>query len=259
MTMYVITHKKYDYPVPSGYQSLLVGANKNIGLSTYLRDNTGNNISDKNKSYCELTGLYWIWKNKNDRNVGLSHYRRYFSNYTSYKSLDYAALIFGKNISPISINKLDGFLEDYDWIVTTPEVVEEGSIRNHYDHCHHIADLETVGKVIKELTPEYFNSFEEFISGDKAPFLNMFYTSKKEMDAYCAWAFKILFEVEKRVDISKYDSYQQRLFGFLGERLLNVWLVHRKPKIKYLATYNSDVVNRKWAAREIKHKIIGWN
>ena len=70
---------------------------------------------------------------------------------------------------------------------------------------------------------------------------------------------KILFEVEKRVDISKYDSYQQRLFGFLGERLLNVWLVHRKPKIKYLATYNSDVVNRKWAAREIKHKIIGWN
>ncbi len=80
MTVYVITHKKFDYvdQLPVGYIPMMVGANVNGVPSGYLADNTMKNISDKNPQYCELTGLYWMWKNSNSNKVGLAHYRRFF-------------------------------------------------------------------------------------------------------------------------------------------------------------------------------------
>ena len=82
MTIYVITHKQFKYAdeLSSGYTPMMVGANFNPNPQNYLTDNTGENISDKNKEYCELTGLYWIWKNSRSKNVGLAHYRRFFYN-----------------------------------------------------------------------------------------------------------------------------------------------------------------------------------
>ena len=80
MKLYVATHKSYNQVQDQDlYIPILVGANKNIGEKNYLRDNQGdNNISDRNFTFCELTGLYWIWKNSKDDIVGLCHYRRYF-------------------------------------------------------------------------------------------------------------------------------------------------------------------------------------
>ena len=78
MKLYVATHKSYNQVQDQDlYIPILVGANKNIGEKNYLRDNQGdNNISDRNFTFCELTGLYWIWKNSKDDIVGLCHYRR---------------------------------------------------------------------------------------------------------------------------------------------------------------------------------------
>lgn len=258
MTMYVITHKHFNYQkLPDGYTPLLVGANKNVNPDHFLQDNEGKNISNKNPSFCELTGLYWMWKNKADQTIGLSHYRRYFSKYANPNQLFFSTLVKGK-VMPVAISKLDHLLKEYDWIVAKPQIGGEGTLWQQFAHFHHEKDMEVVRQVIAELTPEYLSAFNNVMGQQQASFYNMFYTSKAELDNYASWVFRILFEVEERVDISKYDTYQQRLFGFLGERLLNVWLSQRDAKLKYLVEYNSELIDRIWAARSIKHETLGW-
>ncbi|EGS36431.1 putative capsular biosynthesis protein [Limosilactobacillus oris F0423] len=258
MTMYVITHKDFDYPLPEHYSALLVGANQNQAQNNYLKDNIGENISDKNASYCELTGIYWIWKNQSDSNVGISHYRRYFADYSSYNHMVFTDLFTGK-LRPVSTEKLDRYLLDYDWIVAQPMRMVEPTVKEQFMSSHHPQDLKTTRKIIAELFPEYLADFDAVMGQSKASFYNMFYTTKKELAEYSKWLFTVLFAVEKEVDISTYSGYQKRLFGFLGERLLNVWLHHRQGKIKYLPVYNSSATSRIDAARDIKHTILRWN
>ena len=77
----VITHKPYEMPKDAIYVPLQVGAalrKKSSLVPTYARDDTGENISRKNPYYCELTGLYWAWKNCSADYIGLVHYRRHF-------------------------------------------------------------------------------------------------------------------------------------------------------------------------------------
>ena len=71
-----VTHKKYWMPEDELYMPVQVGFNEPLG---FARDNTGENISEKNKNYCELTALYWGWKNLKADYIGLDHYRRHFS------------------------------------------------------------------------------------------------------------------------------------------------------------------------------------
>lgn len=74
----VATHKAYQMPTDSMYLPLHVGAKGKTDLG-YRRDDTGEeHISEKNPGFCELTGLYWAWKNLGEDFIGLVHYRRYF-------------------------------------------------------------------------------------------------------------------------------------------------------------------------------------
>ena len=75
----IATHKKYDFPKGESYLPLQVGANNNANDLGFEKDNTGDNISEKNPYFCELTGLYWAWKNLKSDYIGLVHYRRHFT------------------------------------------------------------------------------------------------------------------------------------------------------------------------------------
>ena len=254
MSMYVITHKSFSTKnLPVDYVPLLVGANKKDNPDHFLTDNTGINISDKNSSFCELTGLYWLLNNQHDKNIGISHYRRFFSPYNN-KLEFYLSILISGSAKPISIYKLNSYLKNgFEWVVAKRESGGEGVLWDQYAYNHHIKDMEIVRSVIKNLQPDYLSDFDYIMKNtEQASFYNMFYTTNDEFKKYGSWLFNILFEVEKRVDISNYDSYQQRLFGFLGERLMNVWLFHRSPKVKYLFEYNSDEVGRDKALKKVK-------
>lgn len=254
MTMYVITHKAFDYPLPTGYTPILVGADKNANPNHYQPDNEGENISDKNPSYCELTGLYWLWKNANDEYIGISHYRRYFSKYPTRGRMYLATIIKGE-VAPVSLKKLDEIMQTTDWILSEPEQGGEGNVKQQFKNFHNANDLAITRQVISEFSPKVLSAFDQVMQQSQISFYNMFYTSKSEMDAYCEWLFKILFEVEKRTDIANYDQYQQRLYGFLSERLLNVWIKYRQVSVTYLAEYQTDELDRSYAIDRFKQKL----
>ncbi|MBQ3973839.1 MAG: DUF4422 domain-containing protein, partial [Lachnospiraceae bacterium] len=70
----VASHKSYWMPEDPVYLPVQVGAAGKEDLG-YVRDDSGDNISGKNVNYCELTGLYWAWKNLEADYIGLAHYR----------------------------------------------------------------------------------------------------------------------------------------------------------------------------------------
>jgi hypothetical protein len=222
--MYVVTHKYFSLSLPSGYQKLMVGKNC-LGkyMDGYIYDNQGNNISKKNSSYCEMTGLYWIWKHAINRHVGLCHYRRYFQR----------TAVIGFPGRPFPIEILDQYLENYDCLVAQRVYASraEKTIYGQYCSNHYEKDLIILASTVEKSGNLYANAFGTLMRRDYFFPYNMFYSSRELMCDYCSWVFPILSECENYIDTSKYDLYQKRIYGFFAERLFNVWLLAQKKKI----------------------------
>ncbi|WP_347460104.1 DUF4422 domain-containing protein [Clostridium sp. BL8] len=205
----------------------------------YIGDNTGDNISLKNTNYCELTGLYWAYKNLKCDYIGLCHYRRYFTIKDVVSRLNN-----GKDKIDLILteNDIEKLMKDYEIILPKKRNYYIETVRSHYKHAHYLKDLNKIEEIIKEKHVDYIDSFNYVMSGTKLHLFNMFIMKKEDFDRYCQWLFSILFELEESTDISKYDAYQCRIFGFLSERLFNVWLHKEKLKAKEVPVINLEKV-----------------
>lgn len=213
--IFTMTHKKFIEPEDNVYVPLQVGKAGKEDLG-YLGDDTGDSISTQNCYYGELTGIYWLWKNyKGNENIGICHYRRFFIN--EKKEL-------------LTEAEYDAILAEYD-VITSKAMYAEEPYKEYYGKAHNIADLEEEGRVIQELYPEDYPVFCKVMEGKKHYFGNLMVISKELYDAYCAWLFPIFFELEKRIDVSSYDEYHRRIYGFLSEQLLLVWITARGLKV----------------------------
>ncbi|SDC00239.1 protein of unknown function [Succiniclasticum ruminis] len=246
----VATHKKYWMPEDEVYLPLHVGAEGKADLG-YTKDNTGDNISIKNPNYCELTGLYWAWKNLQADYIGLVHYRRYFTI---------------KEIHNIELKKKQ-ILKSEDWqrlLLNYPVVVPDKrkyyieTNRSHYNHAHPSIGLDKTERIINEKCPEYSCAFTTVMNRSWAHMFNMFVMRQDLFLEYCQWLFGILFELEERLDISEFDAYNSRVFGFVSERLLDVWL--EKNRISYYEQNVSFMEPQNWLKKGglfLKRKFIG--
>ena len=176
----------------------------------HIKDNTGDNISAINRKYCELTALYWLWKNDKSDYVGLSHYRRRFC-------LDVRDV---KNIRGQGI----------DVVVTMPVIVTRG-IGRQYSLDHGGKDWDIMLDVIHRLCPVYDNSVSYVQEQQYFFAYNMFIMRRTVLAEYCQWLFPILFACAEIIG-EKDDTYQNRYAGFLAERLLNVFLYHNRERLK---------------------------
>ncbi len=235
----IATHKPYAFPTDDLYLPLQVGAagkdeilnlatvylkdNKAYG-ETIMRDDMDENISEKNPGYCELTGLYWAWKNLKDADViGLVHYRRYFT---------VKSLVFRHGHEPLRCVLTDGELSalmlEFDILVPTKRVYGIETLYSHYSHTLDGHQLDVARAVIEEKTPEYLSIFDAVAKRRWGYMFNMMVMRRPDLEAYCQWLFEILFAVEKQLIKEGYmedlSDFEARLFGRISEILFNVWV-----------------------------------
>jgi len=239
MKIYIATHKDFVSEVPEIYEPILVGSDINQSSSPIKKDNIGDNISSKNPYYCELTALYWMWKNETADIQGLVHYRRFFS------GIDVRGSLFGL----LTKSEILHYLENHDVILIRPYQFKERSVGEQYKAFHLDKDLQAMKQLINTRCPDYSAAFEQVMQGNKLIRYNMFVARKPLVQDYCSWLFPLLFELEESIDPASYDNYQKRVFGFLAERLFTVWLMKNKPKTKYLPVRNIGRRGRSYSLR----------
>ncbi len=207
----------------------------------YVGDDGGENISEKNRTFCELTCLYWAWKNLKEADaVGLCHYRRYLAGTgtgtgtgSRGKAKEHPAFLnaegkdraFQKKAARIlSAPEAEALLQTVPVLLPKKRnyYIETGY--SQYVHAHHEEDLLATRSILEERCPEFTAAFDRTLSRTKGHRFNMFVMRRDLLERYCGWLFDILFALEERLDISGYSDYDRRVFGFVAERLLDVWL-----------------------------------
>ena len=219
----VAAHKQYPMPEDSMYFPLHVGralADKDFG---WQGDNIGDNISLKNNSYCELTGLYWAWKNLNADAIGLVHYRRYFRHDITQN------LVYNKDkkySNILTYTEAENLIYHYPVILPKKRNYFIETIESQYAHAHNKEHIRKIRETLKYNCSDYLDAFDKHMNERSGHMFNMFIMRYEYFVNYCSWIFKILFELEKIIGDTN------RTLGFIGERLLDVWLI--KNMIDYV-------------------------
>lgn len=210
-----------------------------------LLDNDGENISKRNKSYCELTTQYWAWKNQDADYYGFCHYRRFFSfNHEKLKEDDWGTVVYPvmdeNAMEELHLNETDmrSYIEQYDFLVAegiqTKRLLAK-SVYDHYDKAPelHIEDVKIFLSILHEKYPEIAEVAEEFFKGQVFYPCNMFIMKKELFQEYSAILFDVLDEFENRADMSLYSREGYRTTGHLGERMVGIFYEYLKKKGGY--------------------------
>lgn len=213
----VVTHKDYDMPAGDVYLPVCVGTGIPTLSGKFQPDNIGEHISGLNRIYCELTAIYWAWKNLDLKAldyVGVAHYRRHFSLTPKARTLDKA----------ITAQELEDLGPG---VYVTPKRTYLSSIENHYIHSLkgyemiHAKDIARLREAIHTCSPEYDAAANQVLTGRSAHMLNMFIMSGEDFGAYCAWLFPV---IDRVVALSADREDQRRYAGALSEFCLDIWL-----------------------------------
>ena len=220
VTIIVASHREYPMPKETCYLPLQVG-----GALTedtfFLKDDQGDNISDKNPRYCELTGLYWMWKNLHDSDyMGLVHYRRFLGTGGLCPPWKKRRILSEKEILEL--------LEQKDIILPQKRHYIIENVYAHYAHTHYREHLDLTRQAIEALFPETLGNFDRAMKRRSTHAFNMFIMPRELCDDYCRWIFPILDWLDERIDYEQYDDFEKRCPGRITELLLDVWLMSRE-------------------------------
>lgn len=255
--LFVCCHQNNSFPknellVPVQVGAALAGEH----FDGFVYDDAGENISRKNRSYCELTAHYWAWKNADADYFGFFHYRRFLyparSEKRPYRIEPEPTADLLKKLGYSDFSALIG---QYDLIAPIGENMYI-PIREHYASAphHYGKDLETVEQIVREKHPDMIPAMDSYLSGTVAYFGNIYIMSRAVFYDYCGWLFPILEEFDRRTDISSYSVQEKRVNGYLAERLFGIYLTHVRGTLRVLEL--PRVHFEKKASARIKQKLI---
>ena len=252
----IAAHKKYRMPKDEMYLPVHVGAAGKESIEGYQRDDVGENISDLNPYFCELTGLYWAWKNLESDYIGLAHYRRHFS--SNPHSKDPWDGVLKKRDIEDDLGRIKIFVPSKRryWIET---------LYSHYAHTHHIYQLDETRKIIEEKYPVYVESFDIAVKRRWGYMFNMMIIESGLYNEYCSWLFDILFELKNRLGENGLTPFHSRYYGRISEIIFNVWLDEQektgriqRSEVKEIPLIHMEKINwRKKGGAFLKAKFMG--
>ena len=212
-------------------------------FNNMIGDDTGENISDRNAYYNEMTALYWAWKNYdklgNPDYIGLSHYRRHFVMQEGVGD-EYYVKLYDDNshvfdVMEYSPEKLCGIVKGCDFITHIGHV---NNMLRHYKENQKASDIDCALEILKEKFPEYAETADAYMQGSEGNFYNMNIFSRELFFQYAEFIFPILEEFEQRNP----DVRKRRMF--VSERLTAIFVAKlmqdKKLKFKELPTVFID-------------------
>lgn len=240
----IASHEDFVFPSSKVFLPIHTGsASSKCSFSDYQRDDAGDNISSKNERYCELTALYWAWKNCKADYIGLMHYRRHliFNNEKVFQEDKYGSVIFDKidekyyNDIGMTDNFVNTIVPDYDVILPHFWNTRKGGWKNTFlqygltDH-HNIDDYVKTQRVLIKMYPEMSQYVKKYNEGSDALFCNMLVMRNDIFQDYCSWLFSILFSVERLIDYEIYSKQETRALAYIAERLLGIYTLYLMSK-----------------------------
>lgn len=211
--IFVACHKQTYVPHNQLLCPVQVGAAlKDVRFDEMTPDNTGDNISDRNPDYCELTAQYWAWKNVACDYYGFFHYRRYLA-FDRICGVDSDGCLTGKRIIPyteednlwgdLSRYQLDAAhmreaIAEYDILSIYREHIDT-TVYEQFCHFHSRESLDLMLRLIKELHPEYAAAADRYMYSHDVYYMNMFIMRKDIFNEYMEWLFGLIdaFEAER--------------------------------------------------------------
>lgn len=222
----VACHKPDKYYSDNVYEPIQVGravSKYSAEMGHMIGDDIGDNISNKNPYYCELTAQYWAWRNLTDvEYIGLCHYRRYFKTKITSENVDY---ILGDN---------------HDILLCKP-ILDKRSVIDRLKITVSLEDVYIFLKCLKKLYPDYYNTAESYLTDVCVIPYNMFLMRKDLFNQFAEWQFSILSEMEKYLKLSGY-SRMRRVYGYIAETFLAIYSIKNNLRVKYdqLVDYYED-------------------
>lgn len=261
MPIYIVSHLRLKRPFDKDFRVIYVGplsgpsSPDDFAVTDAIQ---APHIAGKNKSFCELTALYQMLNlhpASKDELIGLVHYRRPFvqgSKWLGRMIRITQKSKFTRGISntllanySLTQSKAAVLLKDHDVIVPMP-VQLKTSVEERYLQMHVASDWEKLKRIVEVQQPDYLTAFEQLANARSMYLYNMFVGRTELMHRYAKWLFPILESLETQIDLSGRDNFQQRVFGFLAERLFNVYLIkHTELKVLHLPViqlFNESVV-----------------
>ena len=230
-------------------------------MPSILRDDTGDNISEKNHTYCELTPQYWAWKNEEADYYGFYHYRRYLSYKEIYPVNPDGTKRGSAYMCPFT--ELDDIREDltkyghteermreiipeYDIITVLRERINT-SVYRQYTQFHPKEILDDVLKILNRLYPAYADAAKKYLASKDIYYMNMYVMKRDKFREYMRWLFDILDTYEEDcAEMEDESAEKPRIMGFVAERLFGIYytyqLMHgaRCAEVPYLRFYNTE-------------------
>lgn len=223
-----------------------------------IGDDTGDNISEKNRRYCELTGIYWIWKNYsqigNPDYIGFMHYRRHFIfdddvfvKYTphelhekTYSKINVGCVYDGyEEHFGIADKMIKKILQNYDAILPLRCDLSKRRIASitddytNYIEGTHKKDLSILVNSVRKKYPEYAKILQSRLKSSDKRCFQSFVLRREIFFDYCSFLFDILDDVDNKIDVSKYSVNGKRTIGYLGEILFDTYMFKLVNDKKY--------------------------